>query len=90
MLSLRQLTENDSNDTYFIQCFLSAKHFTKLVRKAVSGTAATLCLSDLSTQETSNGAVLLCELLLSFEVTPCRKGAAFHLEQSCRWEKSKV
>lgn len=90
VLSLRQLTENNSNDTYFIQCFLSAKHFTKVVRKAVIGIAATLCLSDLSTQETTNGAVLLHELLLPFEVTPCREVAAFHLEQNFRWEKSKV
>lgn len=70
-----------------MQCFLSVKHFTKVVRKAVMETAASLCLSDLSSQETTYSAVLHHELILSFEVIPCRGLAAFHLKENSRWEK---
>lgn len=56
---------------------MSAEHFTNMARKAVTGTAATPCLSDLSTQETTNGAVLLYELVLSFEALPAGKWLHF-------------
>lgn len=69
ILTLRQLTENNSNDT--LQ-YNSKEHFTKVVRKAVIETAATLGLSDLPTQESTNGAVLRHELILSLRSVPVR------------------
>lgn len=90
VLTLRQLAENNNNDTYNLSSvFWVWNGLEKWYRKAITGTAATLCLSDLSSQETTNGAILSHEVrVLSFEATPWRGVAAFHLEDEVG-EKSK-